>query len=94
MMIPRVWQEMAARQRLRREEAESENIRLKVVVEQQQKVADSLRSLLRKRATHLVRCDLLVSYMHLLLTPLRVLLPATDERVFSFHRPRFHEALH
>ncbi|EGZ27916.1 hypothetical protein PHYSODRAFT_321631 [Phytophthora sojae] len=53
--ITEVWQEMAARQRLRREEAESENIRLKVVVEQQQKVADSLRSLLRKRATHLMK---------------------------------------
>ncbi|KAG6610188.1 M96 mating-specific protein family [Phytophthora cinnamomi] len=52
-LVPRVWREMAGRQRKRRREAESENIRLKVVVEQQQKVADSLRSLLRKRAAQL-----------------------------------------
>lgn len=55
-LIPRVWQEIATHQRRRREESESENIRLRLVVEQQQKLADSLSSLLRKRATHLVRC--------------------------------------
>ncbi|KAG2833993.1 hypothetical protein PC112_g6272 [Phytophthora cactorum] len=46
---------MASHQRRRRQEAEHENIRLKLVVEQQQKVADNLRSLLRKRATHLAK---------------------------------------
>ncbi|ETN04668.1 hypothetical protein PPTG_14486 [Phytophthora nicotianae INRA-310] len=55
-LIPKVWQEMAVHQRRRRQEAEHENIHLKLVVEQQQKVADNLCSLLRKRSTHLVSC--------------------------------------
>ncbi|KAG3084624.1 hypothetical protein PI125_g19464 [Phytophthora idaei] len=50
-----MWQEMASHQRRRRQEAEHEIIRLKLVVEQQQKVADNLRSLLRKRAAHLAK---------------------------------------
>ncbi|KAH7481975.1 uncharacterized protein KRP23_5151 [Phytophthora ramorum] len=41
-------------QRRRREEAESENIRLKLIVERQRKVADSMASVLQKRATGLV----------------------------------------
>ncbi|KAL3673801.1 hypothetical protein V7S43_001493 [Phytophthora oleae] len=54
-MVPKVWQEMAAHQRRQRADAEDENIRLKLAADQQQKVADSLRSLLRKRATHLIK---------------------------------------
>eukprot|EP00644_Phytophthora_capsici_P005804 jgi/Phyca11/558841/estExt2_Genewise1.C_PHYCAscaffold_20612 len=52
-IVPKVWQEMARRQRRQRSEAEDENIRLKLAVDQQQKVTDSLCSLLRKRAAHL-----------------------------------------
>jgi cytochrome c556 len=54
--LPKVWQEMAMRQRRRREDSESENSSLKIVAKQQQQVADSLRSLLKKRATRLVMC--------------------------------------
>ncbi|OWY93010.1 hypothetical protein PHMEG_00037742 [Phytophthora megakarya] len=59
-LIPRVWQDMATHQRRRKEEAESENIRLKLAVEQQQKVAESFRNLIRKRATRLVTSQFVV----------------------------------
>ncbi|RLN98069.1 hypothetical protein BBJ28_00008473, partial [Nothophytophthora sp. Chile5] len=48
--LPDVWQEVAGRQRRRREKAERENVRLKLIVENQLKMAKSLESLLQKRA--------------------------------------------
>lgn len=48
-----VWENIADSQRRRRKKAECENIRLKMVIEHQQKVADNLRSLLQKRASQL-----------------------------------------
>ncbi|RLN94303.1 hypothetical protein BBJ28_00003828, partial [Nothophytophthora sp. Chile5] len=48
--LPDVWQEVASRQRRRREKAERENVRLKLIVENQLKMAKSLESLLQKRA--------------------------------------------
>ncbi|RLN44370.1 hypothetical protein BBJ28_00012629 [Nothophytophthora sp. Chile5] len=45
-----VWRGVAGRQRLRREKAERENIRLKLILEGQIKVARSLKMLLEKRA--------------------------------------------
>uniref|UniRef100_H3GNM5 M96 mating-specific protein family n=1 Tax=Phytophthora ramorum TaxID=164328 RepID=H3GNM5_PHYRM len=51
---PTMWQAVLDIQRRRREEAESENIRLKLIVERQRKVADSMASVLQKRATGLV----------------------------------------
>ncbi|KAG6609771.1 Dynein heavy chain 1 [Phytophthora cinnamomi] len=51
--ISSVWQEIADRQQRRRKEAERENIRLKLVMERQRKVANTLSSLLQKRASQL-----------------------------------------
>ncbi|KAG7391199.1 hypothetical protein PHYPSEUDO_005560 [Phytophthora pseudosyringae] len=48
-----VWQEIAGRQQRRRKEAEQENIRLKLVMERQRKVANTLSTLLQKRASQL-----------------------------------------
>ncbi|KAL3657878.1 hypothetical protein V7S43_017256 [Phytophthora oleae] len=48
--VPAVWQEMALRQRQLREEAERENIHLKLVVKRQQQVAQTLGVLVRRRA--------------------------------------------
>ncbi|KAG3225123.1 hypothetical protein PC129_g4242 [Phytophthora cactorum] len=48
-----VWENIADSQRRRRKKAECENIRLKMVIEHQQKVADNLRSLIQKRASQL-----------------------------------------
>ncbi|KAE9215686.1 hypothetical protein PF002_g17301 [Phytophthora fragariae] len=48
-----VWENIAESQRRRRKKAECENIRLKMVIEHQQKVADDLRTLLQKRASQL-----------------------------------------
>ncbi|GMF17918.1 unnamed protein product [Phytophthora lilii] len=48
-----VWENIADSQRRRRKKAECENIRLKLVIGHQQKVADNLRSLIQKRATQL-----------------------------------------
>ncbi|KAG7391195.1 hypothetical protein PHYPSEUDO_005556 [Phytophthora pseudosyringae] len=50
---PRMWQEVLDIQRRRREETEDENIRLKLIVERQRKVANSMTSLLQKRASGL-----------------------------------------
>ncbi|ETI40142.1 hypothetical protein L914_13893 [Phytophthora nicotianae] len=47
--ILNMWQVIAEKQRQRREEAERENARLKLITERQQKAADSLSSLLKKR---------------------------------------------
>ncbi|GMF17919.1 unnamed protein product [Phytophthora lilii] len=55
LQIPSMWQSIADSQRRRREGSELENVRLKLIVERQQKVADNLRDLLRKRANQLVR---------------------------------------
>ncbi|KAL3673816.1 hypothetical protein V7S43_001506 [Phytophthora oleae] len=51
--ISSVWQEIADRQQRRRKEAERENIRLKLVMERQRRVANTLSSLLQKRASQL-----------------------------------------
>ncbi|RLN85013.1 hypothetical protein BBO99_00000869 [Phytophthora kernoviae] len=51
--IPSMWQTIAERQRHRREEVELENVRLKLAVDRQRKVADNLSSLMRKRASQL-----------------------------------------
>ncbi|RLN13701.1 hypothetical protein BBJ28_00014727 [Nothophytophthora sp. Chile5] len=54
-----VWRGVAGRQRLRREKAERENIRLKLVLEGQIKVAKSLKLLLEKRTRqHMAECSL------------------------------------
>jgi hypothetical protein len=50
-----LWQEQATRQRRRREQAECDNVRLRLAVERQRKVADSLGVLVRKRTRQLVR---------------------------------------
>ncbi|KAG6610279.1 M96 mating-specific protein family [Phytophthora cinnamomi] len=52
---PSVWQELAMRQRSRRDEAERENIRLRLGVERQRKLAGTLSSLLRRRADLLTK---------------------------------------
>ncbi|KAG3111565.1 hypothetical protein PI125_g9011 [Phytophthora idaei] len=49
-VIPPFWRDMATRQRLRREKAERENARLKLVLEGQIKLARSMEALLQKRA--------------------------------------------
>ncbi|KAG7391182.1 hypothetical protein PHYPSEUDO_005543 [Phytophthora pseudosyringae] len=51
---PSLWQEQATRQRRRREQAECDNVRLKLAVERQRKVADSLGVLVRKRTRQVV----------------------------------------
>lgn len=51
---PAVWQELATRQRYRRDEAERESIRLKLVVERQRRVAENLDGLVRRRALQVV----------------------------------------
>ncbi|KAK1928831.1 hypothetical protein P3T76_015620 [Phytophthora citrophthora] len=48
--VPAVWQDMALRQRQRKEEAERENIQLKLVLKRQQQVAQTLGDLVRRRA--------------------------------------------
>ncbi|KAG1703293.1 hypothetical protein DVH05_008202 [Phytophthora capsici] len=50
VQVSSIWEGFASRQRSRREKAERENVRLKLVLEGQIKVAKSLESLLRKRA--------------------------------------------
>ncbi|KAE8970688.1 hypothetical protein PF001_g25946 [Phytophthora fragariae] len=48
-----MWREQAARQRRRREEAERDNVLLRLAVERQKKVATDLRSLMSKRSSQL-----------------------------------------
>ncbi|ETO68781.1 hypothetical protein F444_14439 [Phytophthora nicotianae P1976] len=55
VQVSSIWEGFAARQRSRREKAERENVRLKLVLEGQIKVAKSLESLLLKRAQQQVR---------------------------------------
>ncbi|KAE9303736.1 hypothetical protein PF008_g22142 [Phytophthora fragariae] len=58
--------ELATRQRSRREEAERQNIRLKLAVEHQQKLAESLSVLWRKRADVVTKeCGALTSQPYL-----------------------------
>ncbi|KAE9214677.1 hypothetical protein PF004_g14980 [Phytophthora fragariae] len=52
--VPSLWQVVARKQKQRREEAERENARLKVIAARQQKVADSLSCTLQKRARQLI----------------------------------------
>ncbi|KAG3083058.1 hypothetical protein PI125_g19837 [Phytophthora idaei] len=51
--IPSMWQTIAESQRRRREGSELENVRLKLIVDRQRKVADNLQTLLQKRASQL-----------------------------------------
>ncbi|KAE8965250.1 hypothetical protein PR003_g29882 [Phytophthora rubi] len=51
--ISSMWQDQALRQQRRREEAERDNVRLKLAVERQRKVASSVQSLMKKRANQL-----------------------------------------
>ncbi|KAF4047090.1 hypothetical protein GN244_ATG00223 [Phytophthora infestans] len=48
-----LWQELAAQQRRRREEAERDNVLLRLAVERQRKVASTLQSQTKRRATQL-----------------------------------------
>ncbi|RMX65810.1 hypothetical protein DD238_002973 [Peronospora effusa] len=58
VQIPTVWREVACRQRRRREKAERENVRLKLILENQIKMAKGLESLLQKRANkQVVECS-------------------------------------
>ncbi|EEY65625.1 M96 mating-specific protein family [Phytophthora infestans T30-4] len=50
VQAPTVWKEVACRQRRRREKAERENVRLKLILENQIRMARGLESLLQKRA--------------------------------------------
>lgn len=50
-----MWKGLAEQQKRRREETERDNVLLRLAVERQTKVADSLRSLMQKRAVQLVR---------------------------------------
>lgn len=50
-----VWGDMAQRQALERQKAERENVRLKLVLEKQIKVAKSLERILRKRQNERVK---------------------------------------
>ncbi|KAE9039173.1 hypothetical protein PR001_g6422 [Phytophthora rubi] len=58
VQVPTVWKEVACRQRRRREKAERENVRLKLILENQTKMAKGLESLLQKRAKQqVVECS-------------------------------------
>lgn len=50
VQVPLVWQEVASRQRRRREKAERENVRLKLILKNQVRMAKGLETLLQKRA--------------------------------------------
>jgi hypothetical protein len=63
--LPAVWQELATRQRRRREETERENLQLKRAVERQRQVAEGLKDLMRKRASLLMKeCSIKPSLTH------------------------------
>ncbi|KAG1703285.1 hypothetical protein DVH05_008194 [Phytophthora capsici] len=51
--VPSVWKAQAVRQRRRREETERDNVRLKLAVDRQRKVANNLQNLMQKRASQL-----------------------------------------
>ncbi|EGZ27913.1 hypothetical protein PHYSODRAFT_247606 [Phytophthora sojae] len=53
LQIPKVWEDIAIRQQRRLKAAERENSRLKLAVQNQQKVANCMTNLVRKRAGHL-----------------------------------------
>ncbi|KAG7399861.1 hypothetical protein PHYBOEH_007722 [Phytophthora boehmeriae] len=56
--VPSVWKDVASRQRRRREKSEKENVRLKLILENQIRMAKSLESLLQKRAKQqVVECS-------------------------------------
>ncbi|KAL3673820.1 hypothetical protein V7S43_001510 [Phytophthora oleae] len=58
VQVSSIWEGFADHQRCRREKAERENVRLKLVLEGQIKVAKSLESLLQKRAEQqIVKCS-------------------------------------
>lgn len=60
-----VWKELATRQHAEREKAEMENIRLKLILEEQIKIAKNLHTMLTKKTTAKVRS--LARYMFLYL---------------------------
>eukprot|EP00644_Phytophthora_capsici_P005810 jgi/Phyca11/558850/estExt2_Genewise1.C_PHYCAscaffold_20632 len=51
--ISSMWQEQALRQQRRREEAERDNVRLRLTLERQHKVANSLQNMMQKKSTQL-----------------------------------------
>ncbi|KAG6948159.1 hypothetical protein JG687_00015654 [Phytophthora cactorum] len=51
VQVPLVWKDMAVRQRRRLEEAQRENVRLRLIAERKRKMATGLSVLLRKRLT-------------------------------------------
>ncbi|GMF33806.1 unnamed protein product [Phytophthora fragariaefolia] len=53
LQIPKVWEVIAIRQQRRLKGAERENLRLKLAVQRQQKVANCMTNVVRKRAGHL-----------------------------------------
>ncbi|KAG6610283.1 M96 mating-specific protein family [Phytophthora cinnamomi] len=53
LQIPKVWEDIAIRQQRRLKAAERENFRLKLAVQHQQKVANCMTNLVRKRAGNL-----------------------------------------
>ncbi|KAG6609695.1 M96 mating-specific protein family [Phytophthora cinnamomi] len=53
VQIPSMWQAVANSQRKRREDSELENVRLKLILDRHQKMADNLRALIKKRASQL-----------------------------------------
>ncbi|KAG2759610.1 hypothetical protein Pcac1_g28347 [Phytophthora cactorum] len=55
VQVPLVWKDMAVRQRRRLEEAQRENVRLRLIAERKRKMATGLSVLLRKRLTQQVR---------------------------------------
>lgn len=59
----RVWQDIAARQRDGRAVAERENVRLKLVLENQLRVAKSLETILNKKSTTKVPCGCLCCFV-------------------------------
>lgn len=52
-LMAQMWKELAERQQRRRRDSERENVRLKLAVDHQRKLADSLTSLIQKRARQL-----------------------------------------
>ncbi|POM70413.1 Lysosomal beta glucosidase, partial [Phytophthora palmivora] len=60
--VPSTWREQAVRHRRRREEAERDNVRLRLAIERQRKMANSLQGLMQKRARQLTNeCTSLVN---------------------------------
>lgn len=85
IQIPSMWQAIADSQRKRREGSELENVRLKLILDRQQKIAGNLRSLMEKRARQLVRLRHHSCKRDDLLTIFSFQLRAVDDRVLILH---------